>query len=724
MTVMTRLAVLLSLLAVPAGATTVEVHGLAEGVTAHVVSLTHQNLRRPDAIQAAARVENGAADLALTAPATLMVVEGCEDPTDVLSCRRYLPDQRRHAPDTPHIDLYVPDSKLADAIWSGAPAPGGPPNWLGWALIALLLVAATFLLRSDGPKSHENQPTAPPPLDTEAPNRKALARGLGPLTERSLIALLAAGLLLPALGSEPLDLLEYSYFHEGLRPETPTAVIGDAISAELAHGPIQPLILRAMAAIDTTPWLLRLPSALFGLLFVLVVARLTRDLPPNAHLAITGIALTAPVAVFYARDATPYALAGLCAAASLLVIRTVEEDDEPTIPRLAALAALQVVGFFSHYGYAFVALSLLVALVIAWRRRPHLLGRALVAFAAAAVLPALIVRPLWTMVVSSGLRFTLMSPAYPDSPGLFAFIGEILTVLTGAGIPVGLVLTLPLWAIGLRALHRHTPTLAWLVGLQALFVVGFLVFSHTMSVAYGGGRVFYAYRWTRPLLLGLLIPIGAAALTRAAPVVALVVVAAAIQSILQLGGVRPDLDAAADYLAEHVQPGDAYAVLPAAFYGDPVQYHLASGAPPGLITEMRTVDLPLGDTTIRGPLVELDLPLATVADRLQHPRIWVIDVHETMFGTAKFRPRDPALDDRTEAVRHELPGVTLTRHDCDLECAWRGGDRLHVDPSNRLRANRYRHAGPGFGEPLDGELVYPKGATVTRLPDGSVELTR
>jgi hypothetical protein len=690
------------------------VQGGGQGSDLTVVALRTRALRADHAVADIGAVDPQTGAFTIHHPAasnTLMVTSGCPAEAlrrgDLLGCQRFVPDLRWIPDNTTDLRLQIPDLEEAAAIWAGQPASGGPGPWLGVGLIALLLLAAAGLVRIKTPRIKTPRikaTSATAPIDRPRIDPR-LVVGL------SLASLIV---LLPGLGSEPLDLLEYSYFHEGVRPDSAAQVLHGSISAELAHGPVQPLILRGMAAISTSPWALRLPSVLFGILFVLCAAVVARQhLSSLASMATGIVALTSPVAFYYARDATPYTLAGLCAAASLVLLGRASHTRRPN--RLwAGVAGLQVLGFFSHYGYAFVSLALLLGLIGAWRRQPALLSRALVAFAAAAALPTLVAGPLWTMFRSSGIRFALMSPAYPDTPGLLAFGADFLTVLTGLPHDAALLLglTLPLVALGLHTLLRRAPLLGWVCLAQVALLLLFLVFSHTMSTSIGGGRVFYAYRWTRPLLLGLLLPLGALVLTRARWAVLILVLAASVQLVGMYQGARPDFESVRAMLAAQAQPGDAYAVLPAPFYGDLVQYHLADGNPPDLITSMRTVDLRVGDHMLRGPLVELDLPLATVADRLQYRRVWVINVREKMFGTAKFREIPAWLPGWTEVSSQGFPFVDVTLLQCDADCAWQGQQRLVIDPQRPLQANRYVVSAPGFGEPLPTDDI-----TIALPPD-------
>ena len=152
------------------------------------------------------------------------------------------------------------------------------------------------------------------------------------------------------LGTEPLGLLEYSYFHEGVRPNNILDILTDSITVELAHGPITPMLLRLMASISDSAWWLRVPSVVFGALFVALVVKIVHsELNRKAALIAGALALTSPLAVYYARDASPYALVGLCAAASIWILCVAPKTQKPWF-LWSGFVALQLVGFFSHFG--------------------------------------------------------------------------------------------------------------------------------------------------------------------------------------------------------------------------------------------------------------------------------------------------------------------------------------------------------------------------------------
>ncbi|MFT5430771.1 MAG: hypothetical protein ACI9OJ_001448 [Myxococcota bacterium] len=681
-----------------------QVRGGGEHYGLTVVALRSRLLTSGIMAQSPVQTTSGAFELRLPndTPVFLFVTAGCEPSNQNLAdCRRFFPRHGFASTIDSPILLQVPELQEMADVFAGTRAAPGPLRPVGTTVIIVTLLACAWLWRR--PTSNH------PPLES-AP---------APTRWDWLIFVVAAVLLVAFTGTRDLDLLEYSYFHEGVRPLSVSALFSDSISAELAHGPVMPLCLRGMAAISTSPWFLRLPSMLFGLAFVWVTGRLVARLcGARAATGVLLIVATAPVAVVYARDASPYALAGLCSVLAIDLALRLKSTSNPLVWILFSL--VHVVGIFTHYGFVFFSVALALALIVAWLRpAPRALAKALSALAFAAILPTLMAPNLEHMFLSSGVRFTLMSPIYLPSPGLLEFMVTFLAVLFGLPVVASwaLIVIIPAWGIGTTILWRRHRTLALITIAQAVVVVVWLVFSHTLSTQVGGERVFYAFRWTRPLLLGLWIPLGFLAVSKLRPVVALFAIWTGVWSAT-LGPLahHPDQEAAVATVESESQAGEAYAVLPAAFYSDPVQYYLADKSPPDLITQMRERELPVATGSIRGPLVEIDYTLETLTDRLDHAGLWVFAYRETMLGVPKFDPGATArtvahLDQAMSRLSHQTwRWLDLYHYGCDTSCQWRGQDRLTVALADRLGTLRYR-AGivpPALPQPDSAlELVFP-----------------
>ena len=650
-------------------------------------------------------------------PTYLMITHGCSS-EDIQkrrfqNCTLWFP---RRLPIQAGDDLQIELPEPLQTIRGATNHSANPqPIWTtGGMLIGFLLLIAWWVRRKA-------------PARKETPDQSDGVRRDGSSRWLALWFFLGALLVLfVRLGTEPLGLLEFSYFHEGVRPNHILDILTDNITMELAHGPITPMLLRLLSSVSDSAWWLRAPSVLFGALFVsLVVVIVHSELNRKVAVLAGALALTSPLALYYARDASPYALVGLCAAASIWILCRAPRTRRPWL-LWSGFVALQLVGFFSHFGYGFVALSMFLAVCVVWHRSERrALSHALFAFAMAAI-PVLMLLPHFLDVLQiSGTRFALMSPIYSVSPGAVAYLSHFLTILSGfpANWTLGLVFAVPLWALGMHVLWQHSRILTWIVGLQCVMVVGFVLFNHTMYTTHGGGRIFYAFRYTLPLLLGVLIPIAASVLSPSRWIVwGLVVVTTCYSTALIQQPTRSSQRAAATLIQEHAKPGDAYAVLPANFYGDLFQYYLANQSPPSLITKGNAQHLSLGDKSIWGPIMETNLPFETAIDHLDHERLWVITYHESMFGIPKFESSvstEALATVSTLCAPVKLPvkaiaWMNVHLYECDPRRVWNDKNHLTIDTNNRFSLDRFVQR-PTRAHELDDSdswpLVIPGDAT-------------
>ena len=453
--------------------------------------------------------------------------------------------------------------------------------------------------------------------------------------------LIAAATSLPlavGLGAEPLELLEFTYLHEGLRPASVWTLLTDPISAELSHPPLWPLVLRALASVARAEWWLRLPAALCHLGTVLLVYRLVApQAGRRAGLLAALVCGLLPVGFYYGRDATPYALLGLLSAAAMhLALRE----------RWRSFAAVLTLGFFTHYTVAVLGLALGVALFWYWRhsgdKGSGRMRRALVGFALVCPLPLLWSVHFIATFLASGMSTRLMSVDYLPDPGFGEYVGHFGAVILG--LPPELALALPLvlafllWA-AVRAL-RTAPLLGRLVLIQLLMVVLYVLFVHLMYMRFAGGRVFYAYRWTTVFLpavavafaLGLDAWLSAhrrlGQLATGLLIAGCVWQAAAVLRTPQ----RPAQWAAAARIHAERLPGDAFCALPAVYYAQLFHYVLSDRAPADLMA------WPTWNDGLYGPLHPRNTSIETLSKNLAFGRVWVVVYDEHMFGTRKFDP--------------------------------------------------------------------------------------
>ena len=450
-----------------------------------------------------------------------------------------------------------------------------------------------------------------------------------------LIAAVTTLPLLSHLAGEPLELLEFTYLHEGLRPATVLGLLFDPISAELSHPPIWPLLMRSLSAVSQAAWWLRLPSLLLHAGLVMLVFRLVAPAAGRRVGLLAGaIAGLLPVAFYYGQDATPYAaLAALSAAAAICML---EE-------RWRTFALVLGAGFFIHYTVAVLGVSLALSelWIFAHRRDSGRLRRAMGAYAWVAALPVL-----WTVhfartFLASGMSTRLMSVDYLPDPGFLQYVSHFGAVV--CGLPPALRwLTPAVLAVviaGAVHAHRRAPLFARTGWIQLAFLLGYVLFVHVMYMRFAGGRVFYAYRWTSTFLpmVSALAALGVASIfARSRPVGLLAGVLLVGGSLWQDAVVvatpqRPAQSAAVARLEAELQPTDAFAALPAVYYAQLFDYHVHGQASPDLMAWPRW-----DERGLYGPFHDRNTTIETLATNLAFGRIWVAQYHETMFGTPKF----------------------------------------------------------------------------------------
>ncbi len=564
------------------------------------------------------------------------------------------------------------DMELAHVMRdSGA---GGAP-WIALGLALLLYGIGVVWYR-------RLKPGGPPPLVARAEGGVALLA-------------IAAGTTLPLLinlGSEAVELLEFTYLHEGLRPESVFAVLFDPISAELSHPPLWPLTLRAMAAISRSEWWLRLPSVLFHLAYVVVCFRLVGDVAGRrSGLVAALVAGLLPVGFYYGRDATPYALLALISGlAAWCAVRQ----------WFKRFAVVLVVGFFTHYTIAVLGFALGLSLFWASRDDGGRFRRALVAFGWVIPIPIVWSIHFIRTFLASGMSTKLMSVDYLPDPGFFDYVSHFGAVVLGLPPELRFLLPVALGLAGWGAVQavRFWPLLGRIAAVQLVMVVGYVLFVHAMYMRFASGRVFYAYRWSSVFLPAVAVcyAAGLTALYNRQRIVALAVGA------LLLGGAawqdgrivlmpqRPDQWAAADQLRTELQAEDAFCALPAVYYGQLFNYALFDRRPADLMAWPRWTD------DLYGPLHPRNTSIETLSRNLAFKRVWVAAFDERMFGTRKFDPttslhqlawmKEHLVADGQWSFSH----LTLYRFKVPPkpELVWKDG-ALELDFSDQLKLFRY-----------------------------------
>jgi hypothetical protein len=484
---------------------------------------------------------------------------------------------------------------------------------------------------------------------------------------RAVAFVVALGLLLRLRGLRaPLELLEHTY-GPGSRPLGAAAPLAERVilglvrpsSVEVTHPPLYHWLLGPLGGHEA---LLRLPALACSLATILCLWLLMRRVSKPAGIAAAlGLAVAAP-SIQFGHDATPYALVGLVAVGSLvLLLRALTTGDRWT---WRAWACLLAVGFLCHYMVALfaVAQGLALAVVLSLRLRGRAwLGashRAVGAVLFAAPLPLLwlVVHGAWFGPVALDTR--LFADTYPRDPGLGPFLAAFAAVSAGVAPdqPVAAAALGLLAIVGLAAVLRRDRVLGMLLLAMVGGFGGSLLFLHQNLVRHLGGRVFWGFRWVAwflPLAVGL----AAAGLVGASPedpprrgrghvarllaaILAAIWLVATATATARLPALapHPDYRGAGQRIAAELQDRDALAVVPHWSQRGPLSWYVAQAAG-GAFGEAHGLDAWIADG--RALLVEAvdeRLPTESSLRNAHVDRWWLAVVDERVFGEDKFSP--------------------------------------------------------------------------------------
>ena len=488
-------------------------------------------------------------------------------------------------------------------------------------------------------------PTAAPVMAARWP-LWGLLTGVGALLAYGVFAL-----------DEALDLLEYTYFQEAFSGSNPIEVALSPIVAERAHAPGYAVFLWALTSLSAAPSLLRLPALLAGLAAIAVIHRLCTDATGSRWTALlaAGFAAFAPLAMRYGRDLTPYSVVGLLSVTSTwLLYRALRSGARR---EWAGYAACSVLAFFLHYFTAFLVVGQALSVLWLWARGgrgPHWTARlreALAWFGALAVLPMLWAAQVVRAFIISAQDNLVTHAVYPEAPGFATYVLEHVRVLVGLPLelqwavwPLLIVLGYGAWA-----LLRDHPGFGRLLLIPLVLMGGLLVTTYFLhSYAYGG-HVYYGWRWLRPYVPAVAIPLAYGAihpprLAALRPAVWAVVAFAMAGSVFAGGRSavrreRPAQRAAAKKLLELAEPKDAIAVLPAAFYTVGWSFYLRGESLASVHRGPSKWEyVPRGDGHIPvfGPIRSFGIPLESVAEHVDIRRLWVCVFREVIFGQPEF----------------------------------------------------------------------------------------
>jgi hypothetical protein len=608
------------------------------------------------------------------------------------------PFRAEEPPERVEIDGISP--LMATLRQQGEPVPGW---WLVPAFAAILLFGIGLLLRwgihwqlqtvaqakmllEALRRPDRSPPPVEPPLrhDRKAAPRAKLPRPAAPseAERRSVLVLLllALALRLRGLFVGSLDLLEHTYGPGTRRIEEVAGGLqglGSALgslfppsSVEVTHPPLYHWSLSILGLFSDAAWLIRLPALAASVATVWLLWLLMRRISTAIGLLAAGLLAVSAPAIHFGHEATPYALIGLVAVASLeLLLRALEQGSASAWRRWFALL---VVSFLCHYATVFFALAQLATVGVgallrlrsaAWAGAAH---RAIGAGLLLAPIPLAwsLVHFAWFDPVAVDTR--LFATVYPRDPGSLTFVARFAAVTCGVA-PGAAIAAAAMGLLALRGLlvvylkDRQLGLL--LLGMLAAFFGGVLFF-WAEQVRALDGHVFWGFRWVSwmvpPLMaLGAAGAVGTITLTagrrtdgegsgpgrklllglRGALVLVWAVSALPFALTLDRHTTRPDYAGAADLIAEGLEDRDAVVALPAWGQRGPLTWYL-SRLEDGRFTEIDdgVMGWSFGARSVFLEAGSEGFPFESSARNAWFDRLWVVVVDERMFGQPKFDP--------------------------------------------------------------------------------------
>jgi hypothetical protein len=561
-----------------------------------------------------------------------------------------------------------------------------------------------------------------------------------------VILVVAAALRLWGMFGESFDLLELSYTPGIGRPVPPPSdpielvrEVARLYSLDLTHPPGYHLITGVMGLFGTGEWLLRLPALVASVATCWLTWRLFRAWSVAAGLCSAGIFAVAAPAIYFGQDATPYALTGLVAVGSVvLLLRALRTG---LTRAWSAWFGLLVAGFFCHYTVALLGIGeVLLLAFFAWRRRGDDRWAAAIHRATAPALRWAILPVAWCWPHFSThptvAEFTrLFADTHLPGRGLWPWLWDFWTVTGGMEVERtswAVVAMTPLFLLGLhRALRpdregdppEELGLLLVALTVTFLFSVRFFYVGQMQALA---GHVLYAFRWVGwfvPLVIGLCVVgllRGAGPLIWRALAAAIWLAGLVLATLGQVGQTsRPDYEGVAGFVRTELEDRDALSTLPGWFLRGNLSWYLMTGAPIHRLPDEGEGVWSLDGRRLTVEAIHVALPFETTARNSNFERLWLAVVDEEMYGRDKFRAEvaeqglawaraNLVSDGHWSFDRIEL--YRFVRRPGDLELA--AGEALHLSSARTVM--QYRTY-----PPLEGDLVFEAGADLG-LPVGGV----
>lgn len=402
-------------------------------------------------------------------------------------------------------------------------------------------------------------------------------RAATPLARRALLvalAVVAAALALRVSG----HLMQSLWIDEAVSSAQSSLPPGDMLAAVAAdnYPPLHNIVLAVMIALFGDGELaLRLPSVLFGVLTVIAVGRLARDLyGQRAGLAAMGLVALSPIAIYYAQEARPYALFALLAVLSTgALTRAALRPWRSWRPGLA-WAGWTALMLYTHYYALFVAFAQALWLGgLLWARRGRPDAPPLARWAALGGLVAAAFAPwLGTFLTRASAVQAGFWIGRPDLDVLRHMAAWWAGWAFPALAALALTALLPRRAAERASDDAVAPwgaderAAAWLIAL----IVGCSVAIPFVASLVAQPLLIRRYTIAAAVLLPVLAAGGLARLTAgrsaswfAIPAVALVALLAPTALRQQSDAPRPDWRGVAALVGPELAPGDVVAVLPA-----------------------------------------------------------------------------------------------------------------------------------------------------------------